>query len=89
MIFIYEILKIIFLRSSLKNLNFFEKKNKRKNSNFLTVTYCSKVNNNFFEPKKFTINYLYLSSCVGPTSLTISNLFIDNIENTFKGNIII
>ena len=64
MIFIYEILKIIFLRGSLKNLN-------------------------FFEPKKFTINYLYLSSCVDPTSLTISNLFIDNIKNTFKGQIII
>ena len=60
MIFIYEILKIIFLRSSLKNLN-------------------------FFEPKKFTIDYLYLSS----EPHIIYNLFIDNIKNTFKGKIII
>ena len=37
---------------------------------------CSKVNNNF--------DYLYLSSCIDPTSLTVSNLFINNIENILR-----
>ena len=85
MIFIYEILKIILFTRFFKKSQFFEKKNI---ANFKQSFDCSKVNNNFFEYKKCTIDYLYLSSCMSPTLLTISNLFINNIENIFKGKII-
>ena len=37
MVFIYEILKIIFLQGSLKNLNFFEKKNSKFLNSHLIV----------------------------------------------------
>ena len=56
--FIYEILKIIFfLQGSLKNLNFFEK----KITNFKTVTCLLKNEQQFFQTKKCTVDYL--STC--------------------------
>ena len=82
--------KLFFLQDSLKNHNFFFwKKRKKKYEIFKRSLDRSKMNNNFFELEKCIIDYLYSSSCMGPTSLTISNLFINNIENIFKGKIVL
>ena len=69
--------KLFFLQGYLKNLNFFLKKNSKfLNSHLIvqewTIIFLGMVDN------------LYLLSYMGLTSLTISNLFINNIENILK-----
>ena len=66
MVFIYEILKIIFLQGSLKNLNFFEKKNSKFLNNHLIV---QKWKSNFSDQKNVLL-IIYICHHVGPTSLT-------------------
>ena len=77
MIFIYEILKIIFFTRLFKKSQFFLIKNSKfLNSHLIvqewTIIFLGMVDN------------LYLLSYMGLTSLTISNLFINNID---KGKI--
>ena len=55
MIFIYEILKIIFFTRFFKKSQFFLKKRKEKITNFIQSLDCLKVNNNFFKSEKCTV----------------------------------
>ena len=82
MIFIYEILKLFFLQGSLKNLIFFEKKkNKFLNSQLF------KSDINFFKLRNVPlIGYqLVFIIMYVPHIIDNLNLFINNIENIFKG----
>ena len=88
MIFIYEILKMIFFTRFIKKPQFFFEKKKKKWQNFrLSLDYL-KVNNNLFRPQKCTVGYLYLLSYMARVKLSFietndlpSNYFI---QRTYK-----